>query len=109
MDEKQRIDYKFDSLKLALSQEKMVVCLISVVSIFILAYSIGMAIKYSGQPILDWYTFRQTQTALTSYWMCHGGFKLAYETPVGGYPWALPLEFPLYQYLVAKLSCAFDL
>lgn len=70
-----------------------------------------LAIWYSGQHILEAHSFRQTQTALTSFWLCHTGLKPAYETPVGGYPWSLPFEFPLYQFLVAKVSCAlgFDL
>lgn len=62
------------------------------------------ALKYSGQPLLDLYSFRQTQTALTSFWLAQEGFRLAYETPVGGYPWSIPFEFPLYQYLVTLLS-----
>jgi hypothetical protein len=26
---------------------------------------------------------------------------LAYETPVWGYPWSIPMEFPIYQWIVA--------
>lgn len=35
----------------------------------------------------------------------------AYQTPVAGYPWAIPFEFPIYQGLVAVVSSAgrFDL
>jgi hypothetical protein len=55
------------------------------------------------QPLLDMHSFRQTQTALSAYWLWHGGPWLAYETPVLGYPWSIPFEFPLYQYLVALL------
>ena len=62
------------------------------------------ALKYSGQPLLDLHSFRQTQTALTSFWLAKEGFKFAYETPVGGYPWAIPFEFPLYQYLAALFA-----
>jgi len=54
-------------------------------------------------PLLDMWAFRQTQTALSAYWMWHGGPWLAYETPVFGYPWALPFEFPIFQGLVAGL------
>ena len=51
--------------------------------------------------IYEAHAFRQTQTAIPIYWMLQGGPLLAYETPVLGYPWAIPLEFPLYQWLVA--------
>ncbi len=54
-------------------------------------------------PALDHYNFRQTQTALSAYWLWHDGFRLVYETPVVGAPWAIPFEFPLYQWMVAFL------
>jgi hypothetical protein len=56
------------------------------------------------QPLLDSYSFRQTQTALTAYWLQRGGPVFAYETPVAGYPWAIPFEFPVYQIIVALLN-----
>ena len=62
------------------------------------------AICYAAQPLLECFGFRQTQTALTSYWMMMDGWKLAYETPVAGYPWAIPMEFPIYQSLVASIA-----
>jgi hypothetical protein len=55
------------------------------------------------QPIMDMFAFRQTQTAISAYWLWKGGNWFAYETPVLGYPWAIPFEFPLYQYLVVLL------
>ena len=54
--------------------------------------------------LLDRYQFRQTQTALTAYWMQHEGFHLAYPLPIFGPPWSVPHEFPLYQWLVAVLA-----
>jgi hypothetical protein len=54
-------------------------------------------------PILDAHAFRQTQTALTSYWFVQEGFKLDYITPVLGPPWEIPLEFPLYQWIAAAV------
>jgi hypothetical protein len=54
--------------------------------------------------IEDYWGFRQTQTALTAYWLAQGGPWLAYETPVLGYPWTVPLEFPVYQLLTAALT-----
>jgi hypothetical protein len=47
--------------------------------------------------------FRQTQTAISAYYMIGQPPRLAYETPVVGPPWAIPYEFPLYQWLVAGL------
>ncbi len=57
-----------------------------------------------NQPIADLHQFRQTQTAITAYWMAQGGPWFAYDTPVLGYPWSIPFEFPLYQYLLAVMA-----
>lgn len=75
--------------------------LIAGLSVFYAAY---IAVYYSGQELLEQHSFRQTQTALTSYWFGKNGFGLAYETPVGGAPWSIPFEFPVYQYLVSIVS-----
>ncbi|MEP6939267.1 MAG: hypothetical protein ABI846_05845 [Rudaea sp.] len=63
-----------------------------------------IAIRYSGQALLEAYAFRQTQTALTSYWMQKEGWHFAYWTPVAGFPWSVPFEFPIYQYCVALIG-----
>jgi hypothetical protein len=52
-------------------------------------------------PALDLFAFRQTQTAISAYWAWHDGFRLAYETPALGFPWSIPFEFPIYQWLMA--------
>lgn len=52
-------------------------------------------------PILEAHSFRQTQTALTSFWLARGGPFFAYETPVLGAPWSVPFELPIYQAIVA--------
>ena len=80
--------------------------LILAIVVGILASSV--AIQYAMQPLLEQHGFRQTQTALTSYWMMEDGWRLAYETPVGGYPWTIPFEFPIYQAIVALLSSIFN-
>jgi hypothetical protein len=36
--------------------------------------------------------------------MMREGWRLAYQTPVGGYPWAIPFEFPLYQSIAALIA-----
>ena len=48
--------------------------------------------------------FRQSQTAITAYWMVKQGIHLAYETPVLGAPWSIPFEFPLYQEIAATVT-----
>ncbi len=74
----------------------------------IFAIALLMNLRYSfvgiDNYLLENYAFRQTQTALTSLFFCKEGFKLAYETPVAGAPWAIPFEFPLYQYIVSFIK-----
>ncbi len=64
---------------------------------FVFAYG------YSA-TILDAFGFRQSQTALSAYWIEHGGPAILYETPVIGAPWAIQFEFPFYQWIVAALQ-----
>ena len=71
--------------------------------------AIFVTIFFASQPLLEMYGFRQTQTALTSYWMLKDGWSLAYETPVAGYPWAIPMEFPIYQGIVCLIAYIFNL
>jgi hypothetical protein len=77
---------------------------VAAIALVVTVLSIWLAVRYSGQPLLDIHGFRETQTALTSVWLLKNGFRLAYETPVLGKPWSIPFEFPLYQYLVAQIS-----
>lgn len=65
---------------------------------------LGIATAGWRRPLVGQHAFRQTQTALTSYWMLRGSPLLAYETPVFGPPWSIPFEFPLYQWLAARWS-----
>ena len=51
--------------------------------------------------------FRETQTAISAYFIQRDhDFSLAYPTPVLGKPWSVPMEFPLYQWTVVRLSDA---
>ncbi len=59
--------------------------------------------------MIDRHEFRQMQTALSAHWLRENGFQLAYETPLFGPPWSIPLEFPLYQAAVAGLARALDI
>jgi hypothetical protein len=53
--------------------------------------------------LMELHSFRQTQTAITVKYFLKGGNFLSYETPVLGPPWSIPMEFPLYQYVVYLL------
>jgi hypothetical protein len=64
-------------------------------------FAVVSAVGWNGS-LSDRHGFRQTQTALTSYYLLKGGPFLRYETPVLGAPWSVPFEFPLYQWLAAK-------
>ena len=78
--------------------------LINLLAISAVIFSSLLAVLFAGQLPLDYHSFRQTQTALTAYWFIREGYKLVYETPVAGYPWQIPFEFPIYQYVVAAIS-----
>ncbi len=79
-----------------------------VVALFALAALWWLAMSRVGweHTVSDGNGFRQSQTALTSYWMLHGGPLLAYETPVLGPPWSVPFELPVYQWCAAAASRA---
>ncbi len=66
----------------------------------------GSSIGWS-RPILDAHGFRQTQTAINVYYMLRGSPRLFYEDPVLGPPWASPIEFPIFQWIVAAIAATF--
>ena len=79
----------------------------------LLTLSAACAIWFAASSSVGWtgslsdaHGFRQSQTALTSYYLLHGGPVLRYETPVLGAPWSIPFEFPLFQWLVAQTARA---
>jgi hypothetical protein len=67
-------------------------------------HALGVLAVGINQPLLDWHYFRQTQTALTAYWLLKGGPWFAYLTPVLGAPWSVPFEFPVYQLITAAVA-----
>jgi hypothetical protein len=77
---------------------------IKIIAIFSIIIATILALLYATQPPLDIHSFRQSQTALTAYWFTQEGIKLNYITPVAGYPWSIPFEFPIYQAIVAITS-----
>ena len=78
--------------------------LILATSVVSLMWAIVTATVGWHNSISDLHGFRQSQTAITSYYLARGGPFLRYETPIFGYPWSIPFEFPLYQWIVANTS-----
>jgi 4-amino-4-deoxy-L-arabinose transferase-like glycosyltransferase len=76
----------------------------SLATYLVLAYALRVAFKVYAfafdRPILGQHEFRQAQTALSAWSIASGGPWFAYETPVFGAPYAIPFEFPLYQWIV---------
>lgn len=59
---------------------------------------------------LPGHEFRQAQTALSALFIQQeGNFSIDYPTPALGKPWAIPLEFPLYQWTVVAVDSATQL
>lgn len=73
--------------------------------IFAVALLASLALTHVGwqNKLLDTHPFRQTQTALSTYWMNRDGVSLDYITPVMGAPWAIPMEFPVYEAAVVAV------
>jgi len=75
-----------------------------VLNLILLIFSLFITFFNINQPLLEAHGFRQTQTALTSYYFLQEGWQLDYQTPVAGYPWSIPFEFPIYQSIVALIT-----
>ena len=74
-------------------------------------FAVVLALHFAGATtgwrhgMMPGNTFRQAQTAITTYFIQQEGhFSLAYPTPVLGKPWSIPMEFPLYQWTVIELN-----
>ena len=52
---------------------------------------------------------RESQTALTAYFLKQGGAFFKYETPIFGPPWSWPMELPIYQACVSYFSSFFEI
>jgi len=59
-------------------------------------------------PVTELQSLRQSLTATNTYWLKQGRPFFSCETPVFGHPWSIPLEFPIYQLLVAQTSTLFN-
>ena len=54
--------------------------------------------RHLEKPMLGPHSFRQTQTAISTYYMAEDASVFAdYITPVLGKPWRIPMELPIYQ------------
>jgi hypothetical protein len=76
------------------------------------AFNLFVVLRWAGQPLLDQHNFRQTQTAISCFWMARTSGPMNwvdYETPVLGSPWQIPLEFPLFQWLVTAVHLVTNL
>jgi hypothetical protein len=59
--------------------------------------------RHFDKPLLGPHSFRQTQTAISAFYMAQDpSMFLDYITPVLGPPWKIPMELPLYQWIVAR-------
>ncbi|MEO6003588.1 MAG: hypothetical protein ABIZ04_05590 [Opitutus sp.] len=69
------------------------------VLIFAAAVAVHLCLAAIGwnNTLLGPHSFRQAQTAITTYYFIHGGISFDYITPILGPPWEIPLEFPLFQ------------
>lgn len=68
-----------------------------------LALSIWVMTRHLEKPMLGPHSFRQTQTAISTYYMAQDASMFAnYITPVLGKPWRIPMELPVYQWTVAR-------
>lgn len=81
--------------------------------LFLILVWLGLALAlyflvFQDATLLDHHGFRQTQTASVARELMRDGPILAYHLPVFGAPWSVPMEFPIYQWLVAKAALAGD-
>ncbi|MFA6176538.1 MAG: hypothetical protein WC765_08180, partial [Phycisphaerae bacterium] len=84
-----------------LKDHQRLLSLIALFSLLVLAVW-GMTRQWD-KPLLDMHSFRQTQTAMSAYYMAKDPrMFFNYITPVLGKPWELPLELPIYQWIVAR-------
>ena len=54
--------------------------------------------------ILALHGFRQCQTAISAFYFIKDGFSVYTKIPVFGPPWIIPIEFPLYQWILAAVT-----
>lgn len=60
-------------------------------------------------PILEQHSFRQTQTAISIFYLIRDGFLFDYITPVLGKSYSIPFEFPIFHFLVSFIVKNFNI
>jgi peptidoglycan/LPS O-acetylase OafA/YrhL len=90
--------------KLAPGSPRYSIGCMALLAIVCASFHIRQATRFWDNSIHGHHGFRQGQTALTTQVILRDGYKLAYETPVFGPPWSIPMEFPVYQLIVAGLT-----
>jgi len=82
----------------------IIVCL-RLACFFLISASLAFWLFTLNQPLIDLYEFRQTQTALSARFLALDTIGIfSYQTPVVGYPWSIPFEFPFFQIIVSQLA-----
>ncbi|MBS0662192.1 MAG: glycosyltransferase family 39 protein [Verrucomicrobia bacterium] len=73
------------------------------VGVFLAALAVHLGLGSIGlhHTLLGEHGFRPVQTAISADYYLRDGISLHYRTPVMGPPYEMPLEFPLYQAVVA--------
>lgn len=83
------------------------------IGLLVLGGAVWWHLPSLGQPLLEYHSFRQTQTAWTALIFHEQGIDLLQpKIPVFGPPWVVPFEFPLFQAaasLVMSIGVAPDL
>lgn len=76
------------------------------IATFVLCVALNLGLSSFGwdHNLIEGHEFRQTQTALTARAIQQEGWTMAYPLPLFGPPWSAPMEFPFYQWCVAKVS-----
>lgn len=73
------------------------------IALIALSYTIAFIALQSTEFFLA--PFRESQTAISIYYLINNFSSiLNYQTPIFGYPWLVPFEFPLYQFIVSLFS-----
>lgn len=73
--------------------------------LFIATFLLGLwaMSRHLDNPLFGPHSFRQTQTAVSAYYMSEdAGIFLDYTTPILGKPWRIPLEVPFFQWITAR-------
>jgi hypothetical protein len=84
---------------------------------WVLAIAVALGFAACGYfMVWDWdksllgvHSFRQTQTAISAYWMIKEGITFDYQTPALGKPWVIPFEAPFYQILTVCVTELFSI